>query len=227
MERATTEYLKENSEIMFSTDTAEQVQEEMEEKQNEDFDFFNHSFNKSPERPVEYHPETKSRFKVKSTDPSSSKYSLPVQPIQAPSEFRLQSIVEEEGEVEYLLDSSSSSSDDDQEELTYPIKRKAENPPEKKLVPKKPKLLEIIEPSSSTTTPVPVLSVPVVTQIQPQSTPQPNYSPILPSCDCTTDPDAIFLRSLLEDMKTMSRKNKGLFKIKVQQLLQDILYPDD
>lgn len=47
------------------------------------------------------------------------------------------------------------------------------------------------------------------------------------TCLCNNDSDSIFLRSLLDDIKLMSRKNKGLFKIKVQQIIQDILYADD
>lgn len=89
----------------------------------------------------------------------------------------------------------------------------------------------LMEPSSSTSIQHPPITfIGPAIQSQPQMTSQQIYSPTLSNqqtCDCTTDPDAVFLRSLLEDMKTMNRKNKGLFKIKVQQILQDILYPED
>lgn len=127
--------------------------------------------------------------------------------------------IELDNPVEYLLDSNSNHSEDDQQIITVPLpKRKSQSQPEQKHVPKKIKN-EILEPTSSTTTQLHSIRVTPV--------PQPIYSPVQPTCDCTTDPDAIFLKSLLEDMKTMNRKNKGLFKIKVQQVLQDILYPDE
>lgn len=126
--------------------------------------------------------------------------------------------IELENPAEYLLDSNFNHSEDDQIVTKTLPKRKFESQPDSKFIPKKMKN-EILEPTSSTTAPIHSIPVaPVTQQI---------YSPIQPTCDCSTDPDAIFLKSLLEDMKTMNRKNKGLFKIKVQQVLQDILYPDD
>lgn len=46
------------------------------------------------------------------------------------------------------------------------------------------------------------------------------------SCSCQTDPNAMFLMSLLPDITSMSRKDQGVFKIKIQQLIQDILFKD-
>lgn len=46
------------------------------------------------------------------------------------------------------------------------------------------------------------------------------------SCSCQTDPNAMFLMSLLPDITSMSRKDQGVFKIQIQQLIQDILFKD-
>ncbi|XP_055379292.1 putative uncharacterized protein DDB_G0282133 [Condylostylus longicornis] len=45
-------------------------------------------------------------------------------------------------------------------------------------------------------------------------------------CICKTDPDAMFLMSLLPDIQSLSRKDRGKLKIEIQKVIQDFLYPD-
>jgi len=58
---------------------------------------------------------------------------------------------------------------------------------------------------------------------------EPDLTENINVCNCSNrnDPDIMYLNSLLPDIKLMSRKQKGLFKIKLQQLMHDILYADD
>lgn len=51
-----------------------------------------------------------------------------------------------------------------------------------------------------------------------------NSSPEL--CDCKTDPDAMFLMSLLPDIQKLNGRDRGKIKIAFQNILQDFLYPD-
>ncbi|XP_023307461.2 nuclear transcription factor Y subunit gamma isoform X1 [Lucilia cuprina] len=45
-------------------------------------------------------------------------------------------------------------------------------------------------------------------------------------CDCKTDPDAMFLMSLLPDIQKLNGRDRGKIKIAFQNILQDYLYPD-
>lgn len=45
-------------------------------------------------------------------------------------------------------------------------------------------------------------------------------------CQCKTDADAMFLMSLLPDFKSTTNRNKYLLKVKIQQLFQEILFPE-
>lgn len=45
-------------------------------------------------------------------------------------------------------------------------------------------------------------------------------------CDCKTDPDAMFLMSLLPDIQKLNGRDRGKIKIAFQNILQDFLYPD-
>lgn len=45
-------------------------------------------------------------------------------------------------------------------------------------------------------------------------------------CDCKTDPDAMFLMSLLPDIQKLNGRDRGKIKIAFQHILQDYLYPD-
>lgn len=51
-----------------------------------------------------------------------------------------------------------------------------------------------------------------------------NSSPEL--CDCKTDPDAMFLMSLIPDIQKLNGRDRGKIKIAFQNILQDFLYPD-
>ncbi|XP_075149526.1 uncharacterized protein LOC142223525 [Haematobia irritans] len=54
-----------------------------------------------------------------------------------------------------------------------------------------------------------------------------NPSAISPElCDCKTDPDAMFLMSLLPDIQKLNGRDRGKIKIAFQNILQDYLYPD-
>lgn len=46
-------------------------------------------------------------------------------------------------------------------------------------------------------------------------------------CECKTDSDAMFLMSLLPDIQSLSRRDKGRIKIEFQKIIQNYLYPDD
>lgn len=46
-------------------------------------------------------------------------------------------------------------------------------------------------------------------------------------CECKTDSDAMFLMSLLPDIQSLSRRDKGRIKIEFQKIIQSYLYPDD
>lgn len=97
-------------------------------------------------------------------------------------------------------------------------------------------VVSIIKPTTASTMSVPVI-IPMTSSATTQpplpgitsnpSTTQPAVTVTETPCLCSTDTDSIFLRSLLDDMKSMTRKNKGLFKIRVQQVIQEILYADD
>jgi hypothetical protein len=39
------------------------------------------------------------------------------------------------------------------------------------------------------------------------------------------DPDEMFFRSIVPDVKLLNQRDKGAFKLKVQQMLHDMLYP--
>lgn len=54
--------------------------------------------------------------------------------------------------------------------------------------------------------------------------PAPAATPEL--CDCKTDPDAMFLMSLLPDIQKLNGRDRGKIKIAFQNILQDYLYPD-
>jgi len=43
---------------------------------------------------------------------------------------------------------------------------------------------------------------------------------------CKTDPDAMFLMSLLPDIQKLNGRDRGKIKIAFQNILQDYLYPD-
>ncbi|XP_037732440.1 uncharacterized protein LOC119563215 [Drosophila subpulchrella] len=45
-------------------------------------------------------------------------------------------------------------------------------------------------------------------------------------CDCKSDPDAMFLMSLLPDIQKLNGRDRGKIKIAFQNILQDYLYPD-
>lgn len=45
-------------------------------------------------------------------------------------------------------------------------------------------------------------------------------------CDCKSDPDAMFLMSLLPDMHKLNGRDRGKIKIAFQNIIQDFLYPD-
>ena len=45
-------------------------------------------------------------------------------------------------------------------------------------------------------------------------------------CDCKSDPDAMFLMSLLPDIQKLNGRDRGKIKIAFQHILQDYLYPD-
>jgi len=51
--------------------------------------------------------------------------------------------------------------------------------------------------------------------------------PMLQKCDHLTgiDPDEMFFRSIVPDVKLLNQRDKGAFKLKVQQMLYDMLYP--
>ncbi|XP_067620468.1 myb-like protein U [Eurosta solidaginis] len=55
-------------------------------------------------------------------------------------------------------------------------------------------------------------------------------APVAPThielCDCKTDPDAMFLMSLLPDIQKLNGRDRGKIKIAFQNILQDYLYPD-
>ncbi|KAJ9596485.1 hypothetical protein L9F63_012493 [Diploptera punctata] len=59
-----------------------------------------------------------------------------------------------------------------------------------------------------------------------------NNEYVLPSQTCChhydqlagADPDEMFFRSIIPDVKLLNQKDKGIFKLKVQQLLHDMIY---
>ncbi|KAM7353411.1 uncharacterized protein ACRADG_005483 isoform 2-T2 [Cochliomyia hominivorax] len=62
------------------------------------------------------------------------------------------------------------------------------------------------------------------TNAAPLLAPAPAATPEL--CDCKTDPDAMFLMSLLPDIQKLNGRDRGKIKIAFQNILQDYLYPD-
>ncbi|KAG8227182.1 hypothetical protein J437_LFUL003388, partial [Ladona fulva] len=66
--------------------------------------------------------------------------------------------------------------------------------------------------------------------VQPTGNNENNVSPVIIThhpVSTHEDSDEQFFRSLLPDVKSLSPRQKGLFKIKVQQLLQEMLYPKE
>ncbi|XP_018793774.1 PREDICTED: uncharacterized protein LOC108971895 [Bactrocera latifrons] len=70
--------------------------------------------------------------------------------------------------------------------------------------------------------------VPVSTLVNSANTAAPPPAPQshVELCDCKTDPDAMFLMSLLPDIQKLNGRDRGKIKIAFQNILQDYLYPD-
>nr|XP_036217676.1 dual specificity protein kinase pyk3 isoform X2 [Bactrocera oleae] len=70
------------------------------------------------------------------------------------------------------------------------------------------------------------VSVPTLMNAANTSAPPPASQSHVELCDCKTDPDAMFLMSLLPDIQKLNGRDRGKIKIAFQNILQDYLYPD-